>query len=54
MLLTDEVQCNGLSNDTYAIIVHQSGTPVFTFNLMMFDALVFRGCECLENVLREN
>ena len=30
MLLTDEVQCNGLSNDTYAT-VHQNGTPVFTF-----------------------
>ena len=38
MLLTDEVQCNGLSNDTYAT-VHQSGTPVFTFNPMMFDGI---------------
>ncbi|WP_303180955.1 RagB/SusD family nutrient uptake outer membrane protein [uncultured Butyricimonas sp.] len=36
MLLTDEVQCNGLSNDSYAT-VHQNGTPVFTFNPMMFD-----------------
>lgn len=38
MLLTDEVQCNGLSNDTYAT-VHQNGTPVFTFNPMMFDGI---------------
>ena len=30
MLLTDEVQCNGLSNDTYAT-VHQSGTPVHLY-----------------------
>ena len=36
MLLTDEMQCNGLLIDQYAT-QHANGTPVFTFNPMMFD-----------------
>ena len=36
MFLTDEIQCNGLLNDSYAT-QHENGTPVFTFNPMMFD-----------------
>lgn len=36
MLLTDEIQCNGLLNDSY-ISLHENGTPVFTFNPEMFD-----------------
>lgn len=36
LLLTDEIQCNGLQNDNY-ITQHENGTPVFTFNPEMFD-----------------
>ena len=36
MLLTDEIQSNGLQNQQYAT-QHSNGTPVFTFNPMMFD-----------------
>lgn len=36
MLLTDEIQCNGSLNEMYAT-KHENGTPVFTFNPMMFD-----------------
>lgn len=36
MLLTDEMQCNGLLIDQY-VTQHANGTPVFTFNPMMFD-----------------
>ena len=36
MLLTDEIQCNGLLNDKYGT-QHENGTPIFTFNPMMFD-----------------
>lgn len=36
MLLTDEIQSNGLLNQQYAT-QHSNGTPVFTFNPMMFD-----------------
>ena len=35
-LLTDEIQCNGLQNENYSSL-HENGTPVFTFNPMMFD-----------------
>ena len=35
-LLTDEIQCNGLQADNYATAL-ENGTPVFTFNPMMFD-----------------
>ncbi len=38
LLLTDEIQCNGLQNDNY-ITQHENGTPVFTFNPEMFDGV---------------
>lgn len=37
-LLTDEIQCNGLSYATYAP-QHKAGTPIFTFDQTMFDAV---------------
>lgn len=37
-LLTDEIQCNGLLNATYAT-QHKAGTPIFTFDQTMFDAV---------------
>ena len=36
MLLTDEMQCNGSLIYQY-VTQHANGTPVFTFNPMMFD-----------------
>ena len=37
-LLTDEIQCNGLLDATYAP-QHKPGTPIFTFDPTMFDAV---------------
>ncbi len=37
-LLTDEIQCNGLLDATYAP-QHKAGTPIFTFDPTMFDAV---------------
>ena len=38
LLLTDEIQCNGLKNNNY-VTIHENGTPVFTFNPEMFDGV---------------
>lgn len=37
-LLTDEIQCNGLLDATYAS-QHKAGTPIFTYDQTMFDAV---------------